>query len=88
MAFLNLAWGDVLRLEYTVDPSTKEHPFLDSGYRLQAERATANYAFAVIAGYPYEGHKEAMLRRGQAAALQCSVPQRRSFVEKIKAFTG
>ena len=31
VAFLNRAWEDVLRLEYAVDPSTKEQPFLDYG---------------------------------------------------------
>ena len=51
------------------------------GYHLQAERATANYAFAVIAGYTYEERKKAMLRREQAAGQQRPVPQRRSFVE-------
>ena len=35
------------------------------GYHLQAERATANYAFTAISGYTYAGHKAAMLKREQ-----------------------
>lgn len=31
VAFLNRAWEDALRLEYAVDSSTKEQPFLDYG---------------------------------------------------------
>lgn len=31
VAFLNRAWEDVLRLEYTVDPKAKNQPFLDYG---------------------------------------------------------
>ena len=35
------------------------------GYHIQAERATANYAFTAISGYTYAGHKAAMLKREQ-----------------------
>lgn len=53
------------------------------GYHIQAEQATANYAFTAISGYTYAGHKVAMLKREQEQfALKVDVLPEGSSVEK------
>lgn len=67
--------SDTMRLMYNnyflLPDGTRMFP---GGYHLQAERATANYAFAVISGYTYEGHRAAMLQREQERLAQRANP--------------
>lgn len=79
-------WGkeDSWRMEFLEGSDTTRlmhnnyHPLPDGtrvftqGYHVQAEWATPQYALTIIAGYTYEGHKAAMLRREQNRLKQLS----------------